>query len=58
VGNIDKTFIPESIDRCPECDSEKIVFLESRGRKRRVTFGVKIWGHPLAGRCQEAQTFL
>jgi hypothetical protein len=26
---------PFIIDRCPECDSEKIVFPESRGRRRK-----------------------
>jgi hypothetical protein len=29
------TFIPRRIDRCPESNSDKTVFLESRGRKRK-----------------------
>ena len=33
--SVETTFIPRRIDRCPECDSEKMVFPESRARKRR-----------------------
>jgi len=28
-------FIPGRIDHCPECDSEKVVFPRSRGRKKK-----------------------
>jgi hypothetical protein len=31
---VETTFIPARIDRCPECDSEKIGFPKSRRRKK------------------------
>jgi hypothetical protein len=37
--DVENTFIPGRIDRCPECDSEKIVFPESRSRKRKNESG-------------------
>jgi hypothetical protein len=36
---VETTFIPGKIERCPECDSEKIVFPKSRGSKRKNESG-------------------
>jgi hypothetical protein len=36
-------FHPGRIPRCPECDSEKIVFPVSRGRKRKSEPGEISW---------------
>jgi len=33
--SVETTFTTRRIDRCPNCDSEEIVFSESRGRKRK-----------------------
>jgi hypothetical protein len=40
---VETNFIPRKIDRCPECDSEKIVFPKSRGKKKDEAGGIN-WG--------------
>jgi hypothetical protein len=38
---VERTFIARIIDRCPECDSEKIAFPKSQGSKKNESDGIR-----------------
>jgi len=46
LGSVEKTIIPRRIDRCPECDSEKIVFPEAEAGTARTDLGESIGAVP------------